>query len=96
MHRTGMGDDAGMLFIFETAASRRTFWMKNTLIPLDMIWLDDTWTIVHLEQGVPPCKADPCPSFGPKTRASTYVIELNAGHIQKHAIQVGDVVDFSR
>jgi uncharacterized membrane protein (UPF0127 family) len=70
-----------MLFVFSNEAPNRTFWMKNTLIPLDMIWLDKTYTIVHIETDVPPCTTPTCPSYGPSTQLSQYVIELNAGEV---------------
>lgn len=59
-----MADDAGMIFIYPTEGDYR-FRMKNTLIPLDMIWLNANKEIVYIATDVPPCKADPCPTYGP-------------------------------
>ncbi|MHC4845638.1 MAG: DUF192 domain-containing protein, partial [Planctomycetota bacterium] len=52
MHRTSLDPDAGMLFIF-TDDKARTFWMRNTLIPLDIIFLDADGTVQNIEQGQP-------------------------------------------
>lgn len=81
-----------MLFIFDDMVSKRGFWMKNTLIPLDIIWLDDQRKIVHIEQDVPPCVQDPCPSYGPDDVMSKYVVEINAGKIDALASEIGDEV----
>src|SRR3989344_1122725 len=56
--------NGGMLFIFEQP-SRNTFWMKNTLIPLDIIWMDGNKNIIYIEKEAQSCMQDPCPSYGP-------------------------------
>jgi uncharacterized membrane protein (UPF0127 family) len=63
MFRTEMGEDNGMLFIFNKEEIY-AFWMKNTLIPLDMVWIDSNNTIVDIQTAVP-CEADPCPTYKP-------------------------------
>jgi uncharacterized membrane protein (UPF0127 family) len=65
------------------------FWMKNTLVPLDIIWMDDAKTIIHIEANTPPCKADPCPGYGPMRKAST-VLEVRAGTAAAEGLKVGD------
>lgn len=92
MWRTVLAEDAGMLFIFETMASKRKFRMKNTLIPLDMIWMDNTYTIVHIEKDVQPCVNDPCMTYGPDAIASKYVLELYAGTVAELDSDIGDKV----
>jgi uncharacterized membrane protein (UPF0127 family) len=92
MFRERMGPQEGMIFLFEEAGSH-PFWMKNTLIPLDMIWLDAGRKIVHIAHSVPPCKADPCPTY-PHEGQALYVVEVNAGFAKKHAVKVGDVLEF--
>lgn len=78
-----LAEDAGMLFVFEQPAYR-TFWMKNTLIPLDMLWIDEGGTIVHVEEYANPCgeegsKNDDCPLYGPDEWVlAKYVLEVNA------------------
>ena len=93
MWRTVLDDNAWMLFIFDEMAPRRKFWMKDTLISLDMVWLDPSYTIVHIEQWVPPCTADPCPTFGPDAKKSQYVLEFNAWTINELGSEIGDKVD---
>lgn len=91
-HRTFMGKNNGMLFIFQWSSAYR-FWMKDTFIPLDMIWLDENRKIVYIEENVPPCQKDPCPSYGPSEQA-LYVLEVNAGRVKEWSLEKGDVMDF--
>jgi len=89
MHVTQMPQDKGMIFLFDFE-SRQGFWMKNTLIPLDIIFIDKDWKILNIAQAQP-CKADPCPSYY-SNGLSTYVLELNAGQSIKNNIQPGDSI----
>lgn len=93
MNRTSMPENHGMLFIFSHPTILR-FWMKNTLIPLDMIFLNHH-RIVAIFPNIPPCKKDtnPCPSYGPDVLADE-VIELNAGVAKKIAIINHDIIIF--
>jgi hypothetical protein len=77
MFRTRLGEREGMVFLFDEPAIH-PFWMKNTLIPLDILWLDDQGRVVHLERSVPPCRQDPCPSVVP-LKPATWVLEVGAG-----------------
>jgi uncharacterized protein len=88
MFRSVVGAGEGMVFLFP-ASDIHLFWMKNTLVPLDIIWLDDTKTIIHIEANTPPCKADPCPTYGPMRKAST-VLEVRAGEAAAEGLKVGD------
>jgi uncharacterized membrane protein (UPF0127 family) len=90
MHRASMPERAGMIFLFDRPGIY-PFWMKNTLIPLDLFWTDTDGRIVWIAESLPPCKADPCPEYPPKAVAS-YVIETNAGFARRHGVKVGDVV----
>jgi uncharacterized protein len=92
MFRDHLADDRGMIFFFPQTGDY-AFWMKNTLIPLDMIWIDDARRIVHVAHDVPPCKADPCPSYPPNAPAK-YVLELAAGVAAKHHLKDGDTLRF--
>jgi len=92
MFRDRMAEDRGMLFFF-MSQGEYAFWMKNTLIPLDMIWIDAQHKVVHVAHDVQPCKADPCPSVPPNAPA-TYVLETAAGVAAKHRVGVGAVVRF--
>ncbi len=88
MFRQHLPWNAGMLFAFNSEEPR-AFWMKNTLIPLDMIFVDDNSEIVDIIENVPPCEQDPCPVF-PSEEPAQYVLEVNAGFVQQNAVQVGD------
>jgi uncharacterized membrane protein (UPF0127 family) len=90
MFRTELAERAGMIFLFERPGIY-PFWMKNTLIPLDMLWTDTSGKIAWIAESVPPCKADPCPEYPPRAEAQ-YVIELRAGFVKRHGVKVGDVV----
>ncbi len=90
--RTSMKQNHGMLFIFPYQ-NVYNFWMKDTLIPLDMIWIDNAFQVVDLKENVPPCVKDPCEVYVPKGEAQ-YVLEVNAHFAQKHGIKSGDSVVF--
>jgi uncharacterized membrane protein (UPF0127 family) len=92
MYRDRLAEDRGMLFLFPESGDY-PFWMKNTLIPLDMIWIDEQKRIVHVSANVPPCKADPCPSYPPNAVAKA-VLELAAGVAAKHHLANGQVVRY--
>jgi len=91
--RTTLAPDAGMLFVFPSAI-KHSFWMKDTLIPLDMIWMDYAHRVVDVRTRVPPCASDPCPVYTPSV-ISLYVLEINAGVSEKMGLKIGDVFDFN-
>ncbi len=93
MFRERLAPNEGMVFVFEEPGSY-PFWMKNTLIPLDMIWVDGVYRVVDIAHSVPPCKADPCPSFGHKGTA-TYVVEVVSGFAKQHGVKPGDALVFT-
>ncbi len=76
MLRESLSEGNGMLFIFEEI-DFHSFWMKNTLIPLDVIWISENMKVVDI-QTLTPCEAEECPSFVPSVKAK-YVLEVNAG-----------------
>lgn len=90
MYRTSLPKNRGMLFEFKEPRYTR-FWMKNTLIPLDMIFLKDG-TIKGIFLNVPPCRQDPCDSYGPATEIDR-VIELAGGRAKELGLKVGDRID---
>lgn len=94
MWRDHMEPDHGMLFVFEHE-SPQAFWMKNTKIPLDMLFLDHTGKLVGLQERVPPCKADPCPVY-PSGASALYVLELNGGVAHSLGLKLGDSVEIHR
>jgi uncharacterized membrane protein (UPF0127 family) len=90
--RTQLADNAGMLFVFQEDGYH-SFWMKDTKIPLDMLWLDHSRTIVHLEQNAPPCLSSTCLSYTP-LKSALYVLELNSGKAKKLGLKMGDQLEF--
>jgi uncharacterized membrane protein (UPF0127 family) len=94
MDRTKMDADHGMLFVFEDDAPR-TFWMKNTKIPLDMLFFDADAKLVSVQHNVPPCVADPCAGYSSGAPAR-YVLELNAGQANELKVTSGDVMAIHR
>ena len=87
MFRRQMAADAGMLFLFG-GSEERAMWMKNTLIPLDMLFVDEAGRIVRIEERTVPHSLRAILSGGPVTA----VLELNAGTASRLEIQPGDRV----
>jgi uncharacterized membrane protein (UPF0127 family) len=94
MERTKMDADHGMLFVFDDDAPR-AFWMKNTKIPLDMLFFDAERKLVSVQRNVPPCLADPCAAYSSGAPAR-YVLELNAGQAEKLKLTSGDAMEIHR
>ena len=90
MMRTSLAADHGMLFVFPDTAPRG-FWMKNTLIPLDILYFDAQRKLVSAQLDVPPCKADPCPIY-PSAGPARYVLELSAGTARRIGARDGDTL----
>lgn len=92
MYRDRLPDDRGMLFVFPRLYFW-SFWMKNTKIALDLIWLDENHRVVYIRTDVPPCVKEPCETYLPMQKA-LYVLEVNAGTVKKWNLKVGDVLNF--
>lgn len=92
MFRKSLPENQGMLFIFERE-DRYNFWMKNMQIPLDILWIDQDKRIVDIKTNVLPCKESPCEGLTPNANAR-YVLEVNAGFVEKNKVRAGDRVDF--
>jgi uncharacterized membrane protein (UPF0127 family) len=95
MFRPELAPDRGMLFLF-TEMAPRPFWMYQTVIPLDMIWLNRERRIVEIAADVPPCPSkepEVCPNFGGNA-ASMYVLELAAGQAAARGLKVGGQIGF--
>jgi len=90
MYRKTMSDDEGMLFIFPNV-QLRAFWMKNTLIPLDILYFDQNKKLINISKNTPPCKntTTRCPNY-PSTKPAKYVLEINAGLSEKYGFEAGD------
>ncbi|WP_025762561.1 DUF192 domain-containing protein [Dyadobacter tibetensis] len=89
MYRTSLPDSAGMLFVYEEAAPR-VFWMKNTYIPLDIIYVGANKKIVSISKNTSPHSEENIASEA----AAQFVVEVNAGFTTNHQIEVGDVISF--
>ena len=88
-----MNENEGMLFFLEEPR-KASFWMKNMHFPIDIIWLDENFSIVHIEEELQPCTmAFYCPSYNP-LKESLYVLETIAGFANKHHLKIGDQMDF--
>jgi len=95
MCRPALDPDAGMLFVF-AAPTRASFWMKNTLIPLAIAFMDSDWHIVRILEM--PVASDPTagpfPTYGPE-KPYRYALEVNAGFFAKHDLDERAVVRFA-
>lgn len=91
MNRESLDVDKGMIFVFKEH-SAHSFWMKNTLIPLDIIWLDEDKSILYIHSNAQPCGEESCQSFGP-SEPSRYVLEVNAGVADNIKLKAGQKAD---
>ena len=89
MNRNEMKEDQGMLFIFPDD-NMRSFWMRNTLISLDMIFIDAQKKIITIHKNTKILSDQSYPS----TQSAMYVVEVLAGFTDRHNIQVGDKIDW--
>ncbi|MEK6856623.1 MAG: DUF192 domain-containing protein [Nanoarchaeota archaeon] len=89
MFRKELEENSGMLFLFESSG-KHSFWMKNTLIPLDMIWIDENLEIVFIFENAQPCE-ETCDSITPDKNAK-YVLEINSGLVEKYNFKIGDEI----
>lgn len=95
--RTGLGENEGMLFIFEKK-DKHPFWMKGLSFPLDFVWIRDDKVLDILENVAPPASGQPdssLPIYSSKEPVDK-VLELNAGTVQKLNIKGGDTVKLTR
>ncbi|HVI48784.1 MAG TPA: DUF192 domain-containing protein [Chitinophaga sp.] len=91
MYRKSMSDDQGMLFIFPDF-EQRSFWMKNTYISLDIIYIDDKQEIVSIQKYATPLSEQGLPSF----KKAQYVLEVNGGFCDKYHIGYGDKIAYKQ
>lgn len=89
MFREKLEENSGMFFIFENE-SYQTFWMKNTLVPLDIIFIDKGFKIVGIESAQP-CRKEPCKLYVSPVPAK-YVLEVNVGFTARNKIEIGDKI----
>ncbi|WP_313929365.1 DUF192 domain-containing protein [Pseudoxanthomonas sp.] len=88
MFRDELAAGTGMLFIHD-AEEPQAYWMKNTRIPLDILYFDNARKLVTQQRNVPPCSGgNSCPSY-PSDQPARYVLELNAGEAERLKLQDG-------
>ncbi len=92
MGRESLAEDVGMIFSF-SGEDKHAFWMKNTLIPLDIIWISKNKEIVYIAKNVQPCKSLICSSVSPDKLAK-YVLEINGGKADEIGLKTGDKAEF--
>ncbi len=94
MHREHLAKDRGMLFTFDQAQPW-TFWMKNTRIPLDIIWMNEKKQIIHIARNVPICTRtdDGCPQYQPNDPAM-FVLEIGGGESARLKLEKGSKLQF--
>jgi uncharacterized membrane protein (UPF0127 family) len=93
MYRDAM-EDHGMLFIHDRQEPQ-AYWMKNTKIPLDILYFDNARKLVSQQREVPPCSlGDACPAY-PSDAPARYVLELNAGEAARLKLKDGAPMTFS-
>jgi hypothetical protein len=89
MEREELADDAGMLFVFESS-ELRSFWMKDTPLPLSIAYIDENLIIREIYD-MQPLSTVPVPSRTP----ARYALEVNRGAFEERGIRVGDRITFS-
>lgn len=87
MYRESLDENSGMLFIFPDSKTRG-FWMKNTLIPLDILFIDDSLKIVDIKTAIP-CYSEPCAIYTSNLPAK-YVLEVNSGFSKHNNLSIGE------
>ena len=97
MYRDHLKKDHGMLFVFGQPHAW-SFWMKNTKIALDLIWLNDKKRVVHIERNVPICTKtdDSCPQYRPNSEDAVFVLEIAGGTADSYKIEKGTTLQFTR
>lgn len=93
MFAESLDENAGMFFVFEKEVYQ-TFWMKNTLIPLDMIFIDEELKIADIKYATP-CSQDPCALYKSKAPAK-YVLEVNGNFTIKNSIRPGNKIKINQ
>jgi len=91
MWRRSMEEEQGMLFIMEQQ-EMQSFWMLNTYIPLDILYIDESLRIVTIRKDTKPQTLDPVPSSQP----ARYVLEVNGGYCDRHNIREGHFIKYQR
>jgi len=89
--RHSLEPDRGMLFVFQMEGIYQ-FWMKDTYINLDIIWIDSNNQVIFIKDNAEPCTPDECPTINP-AQIAKYVLEINGGMAESIGLEKGDIVD---
>lgn len=92
MYRRSMDENTGMLFLMPGGMQMRSFWMKNTYVSLDIIYVDDQQRIVSIQKNAQPQSTRSLPSEGP----AVYVLEVVGGYCEKYGIDKGTQLYWER
>lgn len=92
MYRRFLAKDNGMLFVFEQVDIQKV-WMKNTLIDLDVIFIAESGLVVSIVKNLKPCVQLACEIY-PSSKKAKYMLEVNAGIVEKTAIRLGQKLVF--
>ncbi len=97
MYRDHLKKDHGMLFFFGQPQAWN-FWMKNTKMALDLIWIDGKKRVTHIERNVPICTKsdDSCPQYRPNSDDALYVLEIAGGTVDGYKIEKGSKLQFGQ
>ena len=93
-YRDSLAEQTGMLFVFENSGILR-FWMKDTLISLDIIFIDENMGIVKIIRNAQPCLREPCEIYSSFSFAK-YALEINGGEAERLGINEGEIVELRR
>lgn len=92
MFRETLAKTSGMLFVFPEEAVHR-FWMKNTRIELDIVFIGADLKVVSIARRAQPCRKDPCDLYGPEGKVA-YALEIAGGLAEANGFRTGDLVEF--
>ena len=76
--------------LFVQSPGPALFWMKNTYIPLDLLYFDAGGTLLQIQADTPPCATPSCPIYPSDIDTVRYILEINAGEAARRGIHVGD------
>ncbi|MBI5159047.1 DUF192 domain-containing protein [Candidatus Micrarchaeota archaeon] len=94
MFRASLREDEGMLFIFPSNYTP-SFWMKNTLVPLDIVFLDENMKAIALFENVPPCTTEQCAHYYPN-QPSSFALELPSFTARKHDLTENSKINYAK
>jgi uncharacterized protein len=88
-------EDRGMIFIFDKGEPVR-LWTRGYHFPVDILWLDEEFELVSIEEEVPLCEKDPCPNYTPGDERAQYAIKISSGQTRERGLKIGDRLNLRR